>query len=837
MKLLYSRSLFSFSFLFSFSTFVVCIVGLAGMAYAQSDGTLVGTVRNDAGETVSGIKLTLSGTTLGAITGKNGSFRIPNVLQGAYTLIASGIGLKTQRRQVNLDAGQTLTQDFVFGAASVELQNIEITGRRESTYRNTTTFVTKSGTLLKDVPQSISYVTKELIADRQALRVGEIVKNMSGVGQFSFYNDFTMRGFRSSVDLVNGLRFGNGDFGFWKQPLTINLERVEVIKGPASALFGNANAGGTLNRVTKKPLDETRQSVMFSTGSFNTYRAAADFTGPVNEEKTLLYRMNIGYENAGSFRNLQFSRNYSVAPSFSFIPNDQTQVNFDLFYNRSESRLDRGQPTFGTPQNVNLEATPTALSLSRPNDYLNEDNLFITASLTHRFTSDIAVNVSYIKVLYSEDLLEHRNANRFAVDSAGRTIPTLVENRVFLRKRNFYNDNLSAFVTANIETGPVRHRFLVGYDVIQQELPLGGALFEAAGYRNAANTGTIASYVPAQKSRYLLDAAGRPVPNVPHFDLTAVNPYTFGDASRYFFAAGTNAVSPTLYYAHGVYAQDQVTFGNLQVLLGVRQDWYFDRLNYLTPQEDIVQQMAFLPRFGAVYSATDDINFYASYMQGFQPQSAGVLRNPLAGGPFDPLKSWMVEAGAKAEFFEKRFAVNIAAYQIVQNNVLVNANDPVNPQRLEQRGEERSRGIELDALGRILPNLSIIANYALNEAIITQSSNPALVGRVKENAPVHQGGFWVKYMADGGLLGGTFQGLGIGIGGNVVTERFVSDFTFKIPAYTLFDAAVYYTVGKFQIALNLYNLADAKHWVGGYSLVAIFPGNPRNFLATVAYTF
>jgi iron complex outermembrane receptor protein len=818
---------------------ILFLVGITITPLFAQTGSITGTVRDES-SLLGGIKLSLKNTGLGAIADKQGKFTIPNVPPGTYTLTASGLGFKTQTREVSVNAGSEVNAAFVFTQASFELQNVEITGRRESSYRNTTSFVgTKTATLLKDVPQSISYVTKELITDRQAYRLGDIVKNMSGINQFSFYNDFTMRGFRSRIELVNGLRFADtdGGMGFWKQPLTINLERVEVIKGPSSALFGNLGPGGTTNRVTKKPLDEQRQSVSFSTGSFNTYRAAADFTGSVTDDKTLLYRLNVGYENAGSFRNLQFQRNYSIAPSISFIPNENTQVNFDLFYNRSDSRLDRGQSTFGTPQNVNLEATAPALSLSRPNDYLNEDNLFITASLTHKFSPNVAVNVSYIKSLYNEDLLEHRNANAFAPDSAGRPIPNLVLMRVFQRKRTFVNDNLSTFFTINLTTGPLDHKIVVGYDYLQQELPLGGALFEAAGFRNAANTGTIPTFNPAQRSRYLLDAQGRPVPNVPSFDLTATNPYTFGDVNRYFFAAGTNAVSPTFYYAHGIYLQDQISFDKLKLLVALRQDWYFDRSAYLTPNDSTIQQTSLLPRFGAVYSLTDDINVYASYTQGFQPQTPGVLRNPLAGGPFAPQRSWMGEIGAKGEFFEKQLAANVAAYQITLQNVLVNALDPVNPQLLVQRGEERARGFEIDVNGRVLPNLSITANYAFNDAVITQSTNQALIGRTKENAPLHQGGFWAKYTFNAGFAGGLLEGLGVGLGGNHVAERFVSDFSFKIPAYTIFDAALYYTVGKFQVSANFYNLFDQRHWVGGYSLVAVFPGAPRHFLATVAYTF
>ncbi len=181
------------------------------------------------------------------------TFTFADIPFGTYTLTASGLGYKAQSREISINANTTTTVEFTFSQANFELQNVEITGRRETSYRNTTSFAsTKTATLLKDVPQSISYVTKELIADRQAYRVGDVVKNMSGVNQFSIYNDFTMRGFRSSVDLVNGLRFANGDFGFWKQPLTINIERVEVIKVLPQRFFGILKGTLTVTKAARR---------------------------------------------------------------------------------------------------------------------------------------------------------------------------------------------------------------------------------------------------------------------------------------------------------------------------------------------------------------------------------------------------------------------------------------------------------------------------------------------------------------------------------------------------------------------------------------------------------
>ena len=191
------------------------------------------------------------------------------------------------------------------------LQTVEVIGRNEQSYKNTNSFIgTKTETPLKDIPQSIGYVTKELVRDQGATTVNDVVKNISGVSPYTFYNDFSIRGFRNSGNLVNGMR---AQTSLWKQQSLANIERVEVIKGPASALFGNASPGGVINRVTKKPLPYNRNTVSTTVGSFNTLNTYADFTGPLDKRHTLLYRLNIGYEHTDSYRDLQANTNYIVA--------------------------------------------------------------------------------------------------------------------------------------------------------------------------------------------------------------------------------------------------------------------------------------------------------------------------------------------------------------------------------------------------------------------------------------------------------------------------------------------------------------------------------------------
>lgn len=800
-----------------------------GSSYGQS--VVKGKVRDQENNLVPGVSVML-GKGKNTITDVSGQFILNDLQPGKYTIRFTFVGYEPSSRIIDLKAGETRVVDIVLTSSAEQLQSVEITGRKESGYKNTNSFIgTKTATALKDVPQSISYVTKEMMADLQVMRIGEAVKYMSGVNQFSSYDDFTIRGFRtqnnSSVQLLNGLRTITG---FWKQPLTNYLERVEVIKGPAAALFGNSSPGGVINRVTKKPLKDHRQSLSFTTGSYNTFRTLADFTGPLNESKTLLYRMNLGYENSQSFRDLQFDKNFIVAPSISFIPNDKTQVNFDMVYNRSMSRLDRGQAVF---DNNDIHSTPISKSINAVNDYLNEDNLMITTSLTHKFSDKVQFNIAYLKTAWEEDLLEHRSANTYAKDSAGNNIPTLVEMQVFDRNRRVFSDNISTYFNFDVNTGAVSHKLLVGYDFAQSKTPWGGSQLTASGYRNSTNTGA-RSYNAAQPGQFMYETVNgvrRPVPNVPHVDLTAVSPYQLYDMSKYFYTK--TAYDPALSASHGVYVQDQIKLGKFQALLGLRYDAYRDWVNYEKPTEEVVKQDAIIPRLGLVYSVTKDINVYATYSKGYNPQTSVSLTNPDAGGPFDPINSNLIEVGAKGDFFRNRLSATVSVYRIQQENMLINAQESGKPDLLRAVDIE-SKGVELDVKGQITADWYIIMAYAYNDIPIKASERAAEVGRQSFGAPKHQGSFWTKYSFSSGAL----RGIGIGAGGNFVTERFMSlNVNQVLPAYQLLNAAVYYRIDKFQIQFNLNNVLNKTHWVGGYDYLRLFPGAPRNWLTSVAYTF
>ncbi|MEX2568215.1 MAG: TonB-dependent siderophore receptor [Cyclobacteriaceae bacterium] len=649
----------------------------------------------------------------------------------------------------------------------------------------------------KDIPQSISAVTKELIQDQNAYRLNDVVTNVAGANQFSVYDDITLRGFRSSDNrYINGLRYSSN---FWTSPLLVNIERVEIIKGPSSALFGNSVPGGIINMVTKKPLDEKQIGINFQVGSFNTSRVTADFTGPVNEDKTLLFRLNVGFEDGDSFRDLIYHKTLAVAPSISFIPNENTRLNFDLSINDVKTRLDRGRPTLEGDQD--LLSTPINTNISQPNDILAQNTVTSTLSFSQKFSDKISFNASYLRHTIDEINREHRTSNRY-------TAPDKIKLRYNDRVVGFTNDNVTAYFNFNYETGNVEHKTLVGYDFIGY-----GNYFFTEKAATDSTVGVISVLNPAQYPR---------------------------DVSKYNFTSiSTVNDYPEANSVHAAYIQHLVKYGDFQLLASLRRESFTSPANNWNVGGEIDdKQVAWIPRLGLTYTLTKNINLYGTYTQGYQPINPATNLNPNAGGPFDPQHSNQIELGAKSEIFNNRVGANLSIYQIEQNNILVNANDANNPELLTQRGQEVAKGIEMEAIGRILPNFSISINYALNEATITESDVESEIGLVKENAPRHMSGSWLKYTFNQGSV----KGLGFSLGHNHVTERrmfdrFTSGEPLFLPAYLVFNGAIHFSVDKYRIAFNLNNITNETYFSGGYGFARNFPGAPRNFMISVGYNF
>jgi iron complex outermembrane receptor protein len=326
-----------------------------------------------------------------------------------------------------------------------------------------------------------------------------------------------------------------------------------------------------------------------------------------------------------------------------------------------------------------------------------------------------------------------------------------------------------------------------------------------------------------------------PKPNVSSFDLTKKDNKE-EDMSQYIYNTANSATKPTYTSLGGVYLQDQLKLGNLQLLVGVRYETYTDRTNYKTDTVKKVRQHALLPRIGLVYSLTKNINLYGIYTKGYNPQDAATQSNPLSGGPFDPLQSELIEGGLKTEWLNGRLTANASVYRIIQKNSLYSADNTIQPDLMVQIGQETAKGVELDVAGQITDNWNVILSYAYNDATITQSgkTDQDLVGVQKPNAPKQQGNLWTKYTISKGIV----KGLGAGVGTNFVTERNVSlNKVQHLPGYTLLNAALYYKWNKVRIQFNFNNITDKIYWVGGYDYLRLFPGAPRNWQTTLTYTF
>ena len=831
-----------YKYLLLWGLLLCCIPSLC----AQEAITVRGRVTDTQGSPLLGVSVILEGTTKGASSNEKGFYEIHRVPLGSQTFIFSSIGYETVKKVFEVipnPSGNHTHLDIVLQEETQKLQEVEIIGRRESSYKNTSSFSgTKTATAIRDIPQTINYVTKEVILDQGASTVNDVVKNISGVSQYTTYNDFSIRGFRTtgnrnSGNLLNGMR---AQTSLWSSSSLANVERVEVIKGPAAALFGNAAPGGIINRVTKKPLLERQHTISVNTGSWGTLKTYGDFTGPLNESKSLLYRLNLGYETTDGYRDLQGRNTLTIAPSFSFIPNEKTRFNVDISYQRLDGKVDRGQTIFG---DADLYSVPITRSLSATNDFLRETQMNITLGLTHKITEDLSFNSTYLNSSYSEDLREHNQANSYYMQQ-GNKINTGDQSKILmqalLRERTFRNNSFNNYLNYTFTTGALKHTLLVGYDYFQVELLTGASQLTAGGYL-LKNGKTTTTFDPAKINTYVVDANGKPLTNVAVFDLnnpTAGN--VMKETNKYIFTAGNT--KPTLQTSHGIYLQEQLEISMVKVLLGLRKEFFVDYTNYKENNEEKIEQQALIPRIGLVVTATDNINFYSTWLKGFEPQSAALQADPdRYGGPFDPVYSELYEVGVKTDWLQKRLSATASVFKIIQQNSLYPASPavPGKPDLRMQIGEEESNGFEFDLAGEITPNWSILASYAYIDARITKtaSNSEKDFDMQRPSTPRHSGNIWTKYI----ITEGPLKHLGFGAGYNFVTERYGQvgrrANTTVYPGYGLVNAVLYYKINQIQLQLNLNNILNKTHWVGGYDKLRSFPGAPRNVNISISYKF
>ncbi|MGV2831152.1 TonB-dependent siderophore receptor [Myxosarcina sp. GI1(2024)] len=656
------------------------------------------------------------------------------------------------------------------------------------------TTATRTDTLLRDIPQSIQIVPQEVIEDQNITRIGDALRNVSGVTpQRDFGNitdRFSIRGFDDSITLRNGFRSGLRSGGFTAVTIPPStVERIEVLKGPASVLYGQVEPGGIINFVTKKPLRDPFYNLKFTAGSFGFIEPAIDLAGPLTEDEKLAYRFNFSYQNGGSFRDFVDSEILAIAPVINYDFNDATSLTFEYNYIESNQTFDDGLPI--DPVVFEL---PRERFLGEPDDFFDTTTHSFYLTLNHRFNENIQLRSGFAAEITDSSLTAFR-PNEFDPESDRLTR--------FFSDRETFSDNLSwqTDLISEFKTGSVEHQLLAGFELAQINFGTDNAdLFDPENQPFAINV-----FDPQY---------GAPIPSP--------------DSRNDLFDRDRTASNL------GFYLQDQVTLlPNLKLLAGGRFDFVTDEneLDSVFDGEPFIEESefdseAFSPRVGLVYQPIEPISLYGSFSRSFIP-NADITSD---GETIEPERGTQYEVGIKGEFGD--FSTTLAAYEITKTNIT--RTDPDNPDFSIPIGEVKSRGIELDVAGEPVSGWNIIASLFFNDAFISEGDEDNPEDDTLINAPGSGASLWTTYEIQQGSL----QGLGFGAGlfyvGDVEAE-IPNDFV--VPSYVRADASLFYDRDNWRVQLNFKNLFDKEYFESSQNTSLIYPGVPFTVLGTVSIEF
>ncbi|MEH1981575.1 MAG: TonB-dependent siderophore receptor [Nostoc sp.] len=665
--------------------------------------------------------------------------------------------------------------------SSDEPIELVVTGEQDGYSVPDSTTATKTDTPQRDIPQSIQVIPQQVIKDQQITRISDVARNVSGVsleGSYGANTDaYIIRGFVTYNSLRNGFQAGDN----YIDPNTI--ERVEVLKGPASVLYGQFEPGGVVNYVTKQPLATPYYASEFTVGSYGEYKSSIDISGPLTPDKKLLYRLNVGYENFGSFIDFVHGQYFSIAPVLSYKISDNTNLTLEYEHTSQNRTFYDGLPPI--PQSFQV---PISRFLGEPStDQYNVDSDAFYLTLDHTFSENLRLRSAFSAYLTTSGLNEFVRPDSLEAD--GQTISRrLAAGPGYSQTFELQNELVGKF-----KTGSINHQLLLGLELSWQN-QFGDFLRTAAPGINLFNP-----------------VYGAPLPT--SFVDTASRGGSYTDTTA-------------------IYLQDQVTLlSNLKLLVGGRYDFvsYNDRnidLNNNLVSTDKFYDEAFSPRVGLVYQPIKPISLYASYSESFAPNNT--LSANQAQLP--PSRGTQYEAGIKTELFDSKLSATLAVYNITKTNVPTT--DPNNTDYSIAAGEVKSQGIEFDISGRILPGWNVIASVAHNDTFVSKD-NELPVGDRLVGVPRNTASFWTTYEIQSGSLKGLGFGGGLFYVGDV--EANLPNDGVIIPSYVRTDASIFYKKENWRFGLNFKNIFDTTYYVSqGYYLR---PGDPLTVLATISVQF
>jgi iron complex outermembrane recepter protein len=632
---------------------------------------------------------------------------------------------------------------------------------------------------LKDIPQSINIITESVIRDREVLRLNEIIDTAPGVQGGTGYGGlangygFYMRGFFAGTTLRDGFR----DFTFVSPRDPALFERVEIMKGPASVLYGSNEPGGIVNFVSKRPQFDPSRTVSLTYGSYDTRRAVADLTGPIDEESRLSYRLILVGDKRGSHRDHVESETQVVAPSVRWRATPDTDINFSAEWIRHDYTFERG--FLGEAAFLEL---PRERFLEEPGmNYADAESSRARLEATHRFNAEWSMRVGLSSI---RPRITKLNFYPMSFDPVTRELTRSAD---FSREKT-KDDGVQAELNGKLTTGGVKHTFVGGVEAFKSSFWYTFAPFNQSSTINIDNP---------QYGQVLL-------------------PPSFFDTVAFGNEYGSRTVA--------VYAQDSIEFTpQWKANIGLRHDrarLFSDDL--VDPSQSLRRQtqQRTSPRAGLVYQPTENSTAYLSYSSSFNPQ----IFYPMANGDLPKPeigKQW--ELGWRQEWMQKNLSSHFAVFDLRKQNVTYEVTPGVNA----QSGEQRSHGVEFELLGRPMRGLEGTVAVALIDARVRKDT-PEMEGDRLATQPKWSASTWWTYRSATGWFGGG----GLFYLGK--REASLPNNGVQIPAQTRIDAMLGYAAKAWEVQLNLNNLTDEDTYVrSGF----ITPGPGRHAYLTARFNF
>lgn len=668
-------------------------------------------------------------------------------------------------------------------------QHVTVQGQKQ--YRNLSVAgATKSDSLLIDLPLAVRVISAELLKDtgantlRDALDLSSGIQRQSNLG--GLWDSYAMRGFTGDPNfgsdyMINGVNSSRGYNGIRDNA---NTYAIEILKGPASALYGSGEPGGTINILTKKPRFDAAYQIDVNLGSSQEKRLAADLTGPISQH--VAYRINLASESNESNRDFHKTDRMFIAPSLLWRLNDHTTLSYEVEASEQKSPFDRGVVAV----KGQLGVIPNSRFLGEP-----ADGRMQTKSLGHQLFFQHDLNPNWTL----QSGLSYRNSE---IQGFSTEASNLLPDNETLRRQRRYRDFSASDRSARIELAGnhqiagVQHQTLLGVEHVQ----FADERIQLRRNPSASNPYSINIFRPIYGKQA---------------DPLAISINTKENQE-----------------ANSVYFQDHINWNTQwKTLLGIRVDRYQQRVeNRRTATSNQQAMQASSPRIGMVYQATPGLAWYVSAAQGFRPNSGVSINNT----PFPAEESRSYELGIKWENAKKNVSSTIAIFNIDKHNVLTT--NPVNTDFSVTAGELKSQGIELDLEGQLQEDLRIAAAYAYTDAKVSRGDNLILTGSRFPNVPSHSANLFLKQSFQ---LAGHKSGIGLGL--QYIGKRYgdvALSSNFILPAYTTVKLVADYRINStMQLHVQVNNLMNRQYFTSAYSQVWVQPGSERQISANLRMAF